>query len=400
MAEREHAPSVEGGTSSGPPLHDAAWARSLIDVMVEGIVTLDADSRITFLNAGAERILGFACGDVLGKGCDDVFQSLSPGGSFSALMPPPGGRCTVPVSLCEGRKVVLSITRTRGDLPVVESAGEPETILIIRDISEEEVIRRLLGNFLANVAHELRTPLSALAASVQLLLDQLPDLSSAELTELLGSLHLGVWRLENLVDNLLEAASLEAGHFRVFAHPCNVREIIAEAVFTVQALLDQHQQRLVLEVPEALPFARADFRRTVQVLVNLLSNASKYGPEGGVITLTASVTSVPIAGQAPSAVSTADVTAPSETVPQAIRIAIADQGPGLPRDARARLVSASPYTSQAATGRVGLGLSVVRAIVRAQRGDLGVDTASDGGAIVYFTLPVALVGSPKGKLGL
>ncbi|MGC9522303.1 MAG: ATP-binding protein [Anaerolineae bacterium] len=375
--------TTSSSADGSPPRRQAMPSPgALIDALVEGIVGLDAERRIIYLNAGAERIIGCSRADLLGRSCDEVFRALSAEESFSALVPSPGGRCKVPVALPGGRRVVLSVTRAHPVSPEPQSG--PQTVLVLRDVSEEEAFRRLLSSFLANVAHELRTPLSALAASVQLLLDQLPDLSAAELEELLGSLHLGVWRLQSLVDNLLEAASLEAGHFRVFAHPCNVREIVAEAVFTIQPLVEQHRQRLVLEVPEVLPPARADFRRTVQVLINLLSNASKYGPERGVITVT--VTVVP-AGE----------TSPHASACDFIRIAVADQGPGLPERARTHLVSTSPDPSALQMGTAGLGLSVVKAIVRAQQGEVGVETRPEGGAVVWFTIPVAVLPSSEGS---
>jgi PAS domain S-box-containing protein len=360
----------------------APAADALIDALVEGIVALDSQARITYLNAAAERLIGRQGAEVAGRRCDDVLQALSTDRPFSTCIPQPGGRCKVPVALPDGRRVVLSVTRTHA-LP----QGEPQTVLVLRDVSEAEAFSRLLGNFLANVAHELRTPLSALAASVQLLLDQLPDLSAAELAELLGSLHLGVWRLQSLVDNLLEAASLEAGHFRVFAHPCNVREIVAEAVFTIRPLLDRHRQRLVLDVPEALPPARADFRRTVQVLINLLSNASKYGPEGGAITMKIEV----VPGMRVSDAGGKVRAGQQDVMRDVVRITITDQGPGLPARARARLMSTSSDLGALQTGTAGLGLSVVKAIVRAQRGQVGVDKGAESGASVWFTLPVAVV---------
>ena len=129
-------------------------------------------------------------------------------------------------------------------------------------------------HFLANVSHEFRTPLTAVAASVELLMDQVDDLSPAELHELLATLHLGVLNLHKLVDNLLESANIEAGRFRVRPRPASLGDIIAEATATMQPLLDRHGQRLAVELPAAIPVVLADPRRVVQVLVNLLSNAS------------------------------------------------------------------------------------------------------------------------------
>jgi signal transduction histidine kinase len=240
--------------------------------------------------------------------------------------------------------------------------------LVFRDISEEEAVRRLLSHFLANVSHEFRTPLSAVAASVELLLDQAPDLPPDELQELLTSLHLGVLNLQKLVDNLLESASIEAGRFRVHARPVHLEDIIAEVIGILQPLLDRQGQQLAVELPAVLPAVEADPRRTVQVLVNLLSNASKYSPDQAEILISACVQD------------------------SWVQVAVADQGPGIPpehrRDLFRRFAVPSPESGSGQAG-FGLGLSVVKAIVEGHSGQVGVDDRPGGGSIFWFTLPLA-----------
>jgi signal transduction histidine kinase len=239
--------------------------------------------------------------------------------------------------------------------------------LVFRDVSEEEAVHRLMGHFLANVAHEFRTPLSALAASVELLLDQAPDLTASELHNLLTSLHLGILSLQTLVDNLLESASIEAGRFRVSPHPTSLGQIIAEAIRMMQPLLDKHGQRLVVELPVAIPVVRADARRMVQVLVNLLSNASKYGPDEAEITIGAGVSQ------------------------DWVRVTVSDRGPGVPPEQRGdlfrRFVYPNSQNNKTHYG-VGLGLSVVKAVVQAHNGQVGIEDRPGGGSTFWFTLPV------------
>jgi signal transduction histidine kinase len=223
-------------------------------------------------------------------------------------------------------------------------------------------------HFLANVSHEFRTPLSAVAAAVELLMDQAPDLSPAESQELLTSLHLGVVNLQNFVDNLLESASIEAGRFQVHPRPCTLNDSIAEAVRIMQPLLSKHGQRLIVELPASLPMAKADPRRTVQVLVNLLSNANKYGPADAEIALS---------------VSTSDGW---------IRLSVGDRGPGIPAGQRGDLFQRFATSTDGGDQRqvgFGLGLSVVKAIVEGHNGEVGVDDRPGGGAAFWFTLPVA-----------
>jgi two-component system phosphate regulon sensor histidine kinase PhoR len=343
---------------------EKAWTDHLLEAFVEGIITLDHQGRITFFSRGAERITGWDRDRVLNRSCDEVFRPVETGESFSQSIPPPGRRHKITVELADGHQATLAVTGARLMPP---EAGSARAALVFRDVSEEEAVHRLIGHFLANVAHEFRTPLSALAASVELLLDQAPDLSPAELRELLTSLHLGILGLQTLVDNLLESASIEAGRFRVHPRPSNLGRIIAETIRTMQPLLDKHGQRLVLELPVAIPVVQADSRRIVQVLVNLLSNASKYGPDDAEITIGALLTE------------------------SWVRVTVTDRGPGVRPEHRhdlfRRFVYADSDSNKTQYG-VGLGLSVVKAVIEAHGGQVGVEDGPGGGSAFWFTLPV------------
>ncbi len=344
------------------------WTDHLLESVVEGIITLDRHERITFFSHGAERMTGLSQAQVLGKPIDEVFRLPDEGERFSDHLPPPGGRQTLVTVLGEGRQATLAITGARLAPP---QAGRAGIALVLRDVSDEESIRRLLGDFLANITHEFRTPLSALAASIELLLDQLPSLSKAELQELLEALHLGILGLQTLIDNLLEGASIEAGRFRVQPRPVDLVEIAANVIHQMQPLFDKYHLRLVFDWPDDLPLVLADSRRTGQVLVNLLSNAVKMGPPGSAITVSANV---------------AD---------GMVRVWVADQGPGVPPGQRQDIFRrfARPHGEGAHPDHgAGLGLSVVKAIVEAQEGQVGVTDAPQGGAAFWFTVPVAAPG--------
>ncbi|RPI30026.1 MAG: sensor histidine kinase, partial [Chloroflexota bacterium] len=251
------------------------WTDHLLEAIVEGIVTLDQRGQITYFSPGAERITGWKKENATGLLCDEVFRLAEEGETFSSRMPAAGKRQKMVIAMPDGRQVTLAVTGARLAPP---EAGRARVALVLRDVSDEEALHRLLGDFLANVAHEFRTPLSALAASMELLLYQLPDLTLDDLNSLLDSVRLGVLNLQTLIDNLLEGASIEAGRFRVYARPADLAEIINDAVRTMKPLADKHGLRIVTEMPGGLPPVSADPRRTCQVVVNLLSNAVKHGP--------------------------------------------------------------------------------------------------------------------------
>ena len=227
--------------------------------------------------------------------------------------------------------------------------------------------QKISSKTLEDIAHEFKTPLSALLASIELLHDTAQDLSGEELQELLSSLHLGIVSLQTFVDNLLESASIEAGQFKVSPRRADLGKIIASAVSTMQPLMKKYNQSLNVDLPAEKLIVSADQRRIVQVLVNLLSNAIKYGPDQGRITIKV------------------------EKKGKWVKVKVIDQGPGIPVNQRnfifqrfVRLDSAESYSDVGA----GLGLSVVKEIIKAHGGEVQVENQSLGGAVFSLTLPL------------
>jgi signal transduction histidine kinase len=259
---------------------------------------------------------------------------------------------------------LLSISKSKLAPP---DAGSANRALVIRDVSNEEYIHRLLGDFMANITHEFRTPLAALEASSELLLDNLDSLSRAELEELLVSLNLGIMNLQTLIDNLIEAASIEAGRFKVSLQPASFERILREAVDVIQPLAEKYSLRLVSQPVEQPIVVMADQRRTVQALVNLLSNAVKHSPEEGVVQIKHAV---------------------METH---LRVEVLDEGSGVPAGQRGNLFRRFAHLDTAnerARQGAGLGLSVVREIMEAQQGEVGIIDLPEGGTSFWFTLPL------------
>jgi signal transduction histidine kinase len=268
--------------------------------------------------------------------------------------------------------ITLAITRAKLAPPEAQNA---DIALVLRDVTNENAIRRLLGDFLANITHEFRTPLTAQAVSIELLLDQLDELSPGELRELLRAHYLGVVNLQTLIDNLLEGASIEAGRFRMSIQPTDLEEVITEVVQTMNPLMEKYDLRLLMDLPDNLPLVNADPRRTSQVLVNLLSNATKWGQRGTEILLNIQVCD------------------------NEVRVEVADRGPGIPpqqkRDLFKRFSEVQTSNSRGISRGIsraeygaGLGLFVVKTIVESQGGQVGVEDQPGGGAIFWFTIPL------------
>lgn len=343
---------------------ETQWNDHLLNSILEGILALDRQGRITFFSQGAERITGYRQEQVIGKPVDAILHACGEE-SFSQRIQNLGGKPAVINVLIAGQQTALAVTAAE---LIRSEFGRPGTVLVCRDVSQEEAMHRLLGDFLANITHEFRTPLTALAASIELLIDQLPSLSTDELSELLDSLHLGILGLQTLVDNLLEGASIEAGRFRVNARPAQIEEMVQEAARTMQPLFEKYNQRLVVSLEPDLPDVQADPRRTGQVLINLLSNAIKWSPAGSEIELSAS------------------------KCEEGVQVSVGDRGPGVTQAQKAEVFNRFVHLrsgSQRAEYGAGIGLSVVKAIIEAQGGSVGVSDRPGGGSVFWFTVPGA-----------
>lgn len=343
---------------------EKAWIEQLLNSIVEGMITLDNQNRITFASAAVSKIIGYGPDEIIGHKVDSIFLPGDGEVTFSGQLPDAGQQRRVSVRLKSGREMLLSISKANLIPPEANSANRA---LVIRDVTNEEYIHRLLGDFMANVTHEFRTPLAALEASSELLLDNLHSLSHAEIEELMVSLNLGIINLQTLIDNLIEAASIEAGRFKVQIQDVAYDSILNEAQEMIQPLAQKYGLKLVAAPADDSVHVLADQRRTVQVLVNLLSNAIKHSPEHGAITIQHSIRD------------------------GSLCVEIIDEGGGVPLDQRKDLFRRFVHletTNERARQGAGLGLSVVKAIVEAQHGEVGITDLAGGGNSFWFTLPL------------
>ena len=343
---------------------EKVWIEGLLNAIVEGLLTLDNRHCVTFASTSTFQLTGKSPSEIIGFPIDDILTTLPGEDRFSQQIPLTDQVRRIPVSIGD-KEVLLAVSRSEFIPP---DAGNATTALVIRDVSDEERIHQLIGEFMANITHEFRTPLAALSASVELLVEQLPDLSPPEIEKLLHTINIGIVNLQSLIDNLIEAASIEGGRFKVNPQPVAFSQIVEDAVLTMEPIARLHAVSILRPDPKQDTVVRADRRRTVQVLINLLSNAIKHSPEGSQITIRTLL------------------------VEKAILVEVQDQGTGIPEDLQAQVFNRflTPKSAKDAPQLgLGLGLSVVKAIVEAQSGQVGHRNPETGGALFWFTLPTA-----------
>ncbi len=345
--------------------HEKAWAEYLVDSMVEGIVALDAQNRIIFLNRAAATLIGTKTGETIGKPISDLLIPAENDGHFTDLLPAPGNERTIPVVRPDSRTILLSITGSKLKPPVESGA---RTTFVFRDITGESAMQRLQSYFLGNLSHELQTPLASLRTSAELLVTEHDDLSEADHHKLHTGIYRGILRLESLIDNLLASASVQAGRFKVKPKMIDVAEPIEDAMLFMRPLMDAVGIELDIDLPSELPLVCADSQRVTQVLVNLLSNTIKYTPPESTVRVSAII-----------------------LPDQMMRINVADQGPGIPAESREIIFARFGRLDTPGARRdhgAGLGLYIARMIIESHSGSIGVDPRPGGGTIFWFTLPL------------
>lgn len=258
--------------------------------------------------------------------------------------------------------------------------GALVTLLVCQDITELKRLKdaleleharlkeanELKAQFVGSVSHELRTPLTSILGYVEFLEDELAGPLSAAQREYVDYIRAGATRLHGLVDDLLDAARLEAGTFRMARRPMDLALKVREVVGSLKPAAHARGTRLRMRVPRGPVEVVADPVRVGQVLVNLLDNAIKYGGPDGRVGVTL------------------------RPGPDRIRVEVADAGPGIAPEDRPkvfeRFVQLEPGHGALRQG-AGLGLSIAKGIVEAHGGEIGVASEPGHGSRFWFTLP-------------
>lgn len=243
---------------------------------------------------------------------------------------------------------------------------------LFREIDEKsrqlEVANRHKSDFLANVSHDLRTPLNSIIGFTRIVLrrtgDQIPDLQKENLQKVLISSE----HLLKLINGLLDLAKIEAGKMEAVAETFHVEDVINMTTTSVEPLLKAGRVRIVREVPPDLPTVKTDRDKLKQILLNLLSNAAKFTEQGEI-----------------------RVSASREN--GTLKLAVSDTGIGMKKEAldhifeefqQAEKTTASKY------GGTGLGLAIVKKFTNLMGGDIVVESEIGKGSKFTITIPINL----------
>ncbi|MGZ3678842.1 MAG: HAMP domain-containing sensor histidine kinase [Ktedonobacterales bacterium] len=236
-----------------------------------------------------------------------------------------------------------------------------------RDVRELQRQERLRRELIANVSHELATPLTAIQGFTEALLDGVVQEQGdrEETTRLIAR---EAARLRRLVDQLRQVALFEGGAQALDRAPLDLSELAGETLDVLGGEIERKLITISNDLPADLPAVYADGDRVTEILLNLLDNALRHTPQGGAIEIAGTVEG------------------------RWVRVTIGNSGPGIPPENRERIFERFyrlDASRSAATGGSGLGLAIVRSLVEAHGGTIRVEERQGGGAQFSFTLPRA-----------
>lgn len=260
-------------------------AQAVLGGIIEGVYAVDEQRKIRFLNPQAARLLKVSAAEATGAFCGDVLRPLR---DASGRRP-----CDYSCPILQARRdgaaraveqVVPGPDESVRRVVIASAAlADGFQVQVLRDETELEAVRRTRDTVLANISHEFRTPLAAQLASIELLSDGIGKMDEGAQRELVSSLQRGTQRLTWLIDNLLESVRIESGQLGIRKNDVLFDDVIGAARDLIGPLLEQRGQRIAVELAGDVPVIKGDQQRLTQVLVNLLANASKFGPADSTI---------------------------------------------------------------------------------------------------------------------
>jgi len=345
--------------------------RSILDNILDGVVTIDSTGAIDIFNPSCERIFGYTAAEAVGR-------------NISILVPPPvAGEHDKYLAryLNTGDARILGITREvsarRKDgsvFPIELSIseliinGNRQFIGTIRDITERKQIEIMKDEFVSTVNHEIRTPLTAVQGSLGLLRKTTADRLDDKSRGLLDLSYRNCLTLTRLVNDILDFEKISSGKDEYDFAVSDICAVVRGTVAREAESVRKYGVTFALHCDDGPIRAAIDMERFNQALGNVLSNAAKFSPHGGIVDI-----------------------AVYQPTPDQVRIGVTDRGPGIPDQFRETIFKKFVQIDGSATrtkGGSGLGLAIARSIIEAHDGTIDFVTSQGYGTTFTLVLPV------------
>jgi len=327
---------------------------TIINQMRDGIIGLDDKKNILFLNAVAEKLLGLKEADILGQYAPDIALKND---LMRTLLQEDKDKKELKI-FAENKESYFNkdILQVNNNEQVIGS------VIVLRNITLFHELNEAKTNFIATVSHELKTPISSIKMSAQLLTDPRVGSLNNEQQELIQSIRDDSERLLKITGELLNISQAETGQILLNIRPVDPKKIINYALETIKKQAKEKNILIELNIPEQLPFVQADDEKTAWVLTNFLSNAVRYSYEQSTVVISA------------------------EVLDKYVKINVQDSGQGIPVAYISKIFNRYfrvPGTKKEGTG---LGLAISKDFIEGQEGTISVESEPGIGSKFSFTL--------------
>ncbi len=351
----------------------------------DAIYMADRDRRVVAFNPAAELLTGWTADEAIGQPCATIFPA------DDAAQPSLSDATQQVLVECASKSGVIdsTVVTRHGDRRhvgvsfayVPASNGEgPFALAIVRDMSHQKEVERLKSDFISMVSHELRTPLAVIKGYAATLLNANLNLEPQRQQRFIRGINDASDRLTRLIDNVLSVSRMESGRFKLNVQTVDLGEVVRKVATSMRS--STGGQVLHYVVPSEGVVVHADRDQIEQVLVNLVSNAIKYSPDGGDVVIEARA----IHG----ALAASDLVDPRPDHLAWALLSVKDHGVGIPASQLGQIFDKfyrgdSPIVRRVAG--TGLGLYICRSIVEAHRGHIWVDSQPGLGSTFFVALP-------------
>jgi PAS domain S-box-containing protein len=334
------------------------------------VLELDAEGRVQRLNQAAENLFGWSSNELAQQNASmkvlvhpeshaefdgqwrQLIASRAPVAHLRIRTPRRDGLELV----CEWN--VTPLVNPEGGVVGVIAQGQ--------DITRQLEAEQMKKEFTSTLSHELRTPLTSIIGSLQLVNSGVLGDVDKEMLELTGVAERNSQRLLDLINDILDIEKIESGKLTMMPELLSLDELVGESLVLNKGFAERYQVRYEARGPLLPVQVKADRKRLLQVMTNLLSNAAKFSPPGEPVEVT------------------------MEDHGASVRVGICDRGPGIPENFRGRIFGRFAQADSSMTrqkGGTGLGLAICKRLVELMNGRIGFADREGGGTVFFFELP-------------
>jgi signal transduction histidine kinase len=354
--------------------------------MGEGLIAVDEKADVVLMNPVAASMLELGdAAAMIGHGIQDKVK-LYPVGEKTPLAP---SKMPLPVVLKTGERLndvfayhdktdhqaLFNVSAA----PIVLDSKIVGAIAVLRDVTKEKEIDRMKTEFISLASHQLRTPLSAIRWFSEMLVAGDAGKLEPEQLEFANNIADSTERMIALVNALLNISRIESGRIMIDPKPTDLKELVGGIVNDLKAKIEERQQTLIISVHDDLPKINLDPRLIGQVYLNLLTNAVKYTPKGGEVSVFVSKKGDQVVSQ------------------------VTDNGYGIPKEQQGRLFQKFFRASNAVkveTDGTGLGLYLIKAVIESSGGKIWFESEEGKGSTFWFSIPLSGMKAKAGEVTL